>query len=186
MRLTEECSHRSANGECSLNIASVGAGMDARLPDELVDDVHEREATEDKVTPLVVRNDECSHQAGDYHNFIYNDSPEDGWPWHSSGEQEIEKQERSGDEPINVSDVVDGSVSSSYNWVAALVLDANGSETKVGAHGEVRNSSDEDYSSSDVVEDAITTVLAHAESNEAEAGDYEFCVSASLVLILMR
>jgi hypothetical protein len=171
VRLTEECSHRSANGECSLDVASVGASVKARLPDKLVDNVYEREAAEDEVSPLVIGNDERANKTSHNHDLVNNDGPKDSRPWHSGGEQEIEKEERGGNEPINVSSIVDGPVGSSHNGVAALVLDANGSEAKVGAHSKVCNGSDEDYSSSDVVEDAIATVLAHAESDEAEAGD---------------
>lgn len=55
--------------------------------------------------------------------------------------------------------------------VAALVLDLNGRETQVGAHGKVGNGCYEDDGSGHVVKHAIRTLLAVREKQESESGD---------------
>lgn len=164
----QESGERSAVQEGTLNIASVGAGVSAGLPDQLVDDVDECETAESEVSPLVPGLDKSSNETGDNHDLINNDGPHNGWPWHTSSEQEIGEKKRCGDEPIDVADVVDGTVVSTYDWVVAVVLDSNGSETEVGAHGEVGNCGNEDNRGSDVVEDAVATLLAHSKTDEGE------------------
>jgi hypothetical protein len=167
----QESSERSAKEERTLDVTSVGAGVNAGLPDQLVHNVNKSEAAEGEVSPLVLGLDESTDETGNNHDLVDEDGPQDSGPWHSGGEQKISQEKRSRNEPIDVADVVDGTVSATNNGVAALVLDANGSESEVGTHGEVGNGSDKDNSSGDVVEDAVAARLALTEADEDEAGD---------------
>jgi len=89
------------------------------------------------------------------HNLIDQDGPENSWPWHACSEEEIQKKQRSGNEPIDVANVEDLAEGTSNLGVATKELDFNGGEAKVGAHREVGDTGDEDYTSGDVVEDAL-------------------------------
>jgi hypothetical protein len=51
------------------------------------------------------------------------------------------------------------------------VFDLDWSEAEVGAHREVRNRSDENNRSCDVVEKTVTAVFAEGQSYEAESGN---------------
>jgi hypothetical protein len=167
----QESGERSAVEEGLLNITSVGAGMGARFPNQLVHDINERKTTEREVSPLVPGLDKSSNKTGDNHNLIDNDGPENSGPWHTSGKKEIGEKKRSGNEPVDIADVVDRTVVSTNNRVVAVVLDSNGCETEVRAHGEVGDSGNEDNSGSDVVENTVATLFAQSETNEDEARD---------------
>jgi len=69
------------------------------LEDEHVTDPKESNASKGEVTPLIGGPDESTDKTSDNHNLIDQDSPHDSGPWHASGEEEIEKEKRSGDEP---------------------------------------------------------------------------------------
>jgi hypothetical protein len=167
----QESGERSAVEESLLNITSIRARVSAGFPNQLVDNVDECKTAESEVSPLVPGLDESSNQTGDNHNLVDNDGPENGGPWHTGGKEEIGKKKRSGNEPIDVANVVDRTVVTTNDRVITVVLDSNGCETEVGTHGEIGNGGNEDNSSGDVVEDAVATLLAHAEPNEDEARD---------------
>jgi hypothetical protein len=167
----QECSQGSAHEECTLDIATEVPGVRARLPDQLVDDVDESKVAESEVSPLVLGGDECANKTGDNHDLIDDDGPQDARPWHSSGEHEVGQEQRGGDDPVDVANIVDRTVVSTNHWVVALELYFDGSETEVGAHGEVGNGGNEDDSSCEVVENAVATLLAHTQTDENEARD---------------
>lgn len=176
----QECSEGSAHEECALNILTEVPGVCARLPDQLVDDIDEGEVAESEVSPLVFGGDECADETGNDHDLVDNDGPKDGRPWHASGEHEVGQEERSGDDPIDVTNIVDGTVVSTDHGVVALVLYFDGGETEVRTHGEVGNGGNEDDCGSEVVENAIATLLAHAQADEGEARDGHGCADGKV------
>ena len=102
----------------------------------MVDNVEESDTAKGKVCPLVAVVDEGTNESRDNHNLIDSNDEQCSRPRHARGQQQIEQQERSGDEPINVSSIVDGTVCSRHLGVASEVLDSDGGEAQVGAHGD--------------------------------------------------
>jgi hypothetical protein len=144
----------------------------AGLPHKLVDDVKERGASESEETPLVPAANKRTNKTGNDHDLIDKDGEENSRPRHASSEHEIEEEQRSRNEPINVADIEDGSVVSAHlRVVGSVELDSDGCETEVGSHGEVGDASDKHDRGGDVVEDAVTTLLAQAEANEADSSN---------------
>jgi len=141
--------------------------------EELVDDEEECKHSKGKVTPLVGSLDESTDETGNNHDLIGEDSDQDGWSWDTSSEEEIEKEEWCGDEPINVSDVEDltstGSKDLSAVWSDEFGLDRN--LTKVGTHREVSDGSDHGDTGSDVVEETIVSWLSVSHSHESQSAD---------------
>lgn len=116
--------------------------------------------TKDKVWPLVDALDESTNQTSDNHDFVDENNPENGRPWHTSSEQQVHEQKWCGDEPINVAGIEDGAVGATNDGVVAVELDTNGGEAKVGTHGEVGNGSNKDNSRCDVVEETVAALYA--------------------------
>lgn len=76
--------------------------MGASLKDEHVANPQESNASEGEVTPLVLRPDKSTNESSDNHDLVDENGPKDGGPWHASGEEEVKKEERSGDSPDTV------------------------------------------------------------------------------------
>jgi hypothetical protein len=74
----------------------------AGFPGEHVEDVAQSDATESEVAPLVASPDERAGKTGDDHNPINQDDVEDRRPGHASGEEQVGEQERSSNEPVDV------------------------------------------------------------------------------------
>ena len=70
--------------------------------------------------------------------------------------------------PVDVSRIVDFTVDTSDSWITALVLDVDGGETQVRAHGEVGNSCNHGHSSCDVVEYTVGSWLHLTHCQEGE------------------
>jgi len=170
----EEGGERTAHEEGSSNVAAESRSVATGLPDELVDDVEESEAGKDEVSPLVRRLDECTNKTSDDHDLVDKNHEEDGWPWHAGGEEQVEKQERSGDEPVDVTDVEDLAVDAS-NDTAANEFDIDWSPSEVGAHGEIGDGSDHGDTSGDVVEDTVLTRLGQRKADEGEGSHSHDC-----------
>lgn len=135
----------------------------------MVDDVEERSTAKGKVCPLVAVGDEGTDKSSDNHDLINANDEKYSRPGHARGQQQIEQQERSCDEPIDVSSIEDGAVGSTNFRVTSEELDSDRGESQVGTHGEVCNGGDKDYTSSQVVENTIATLFALAEDNEDES-----------------
>jgi len=162
----EEGSQTSAHEEAPLNIAAELPGVQSGFPSKVVDDVEERSTAKGKVCPLVAVADEGTNKSSDDHDLINANDEKYSRPGHARGQQQIEQQERSCDEPVNVSSIEDGAVGSTNFGVASEELDSDGGESQVGTHGEVCNGGNKDYTSSQVVENTIATLFALAEDNE--------------------
>jgi len=119
--------------------------VDARFPCELVDDVEESDAAENKVSPLVTALYESTDKTSDDHDLINDNNPHDGRPWHAGSEEQVDEQKRRSDEPVDVSDVVDRTVGSCYLGVATGEFDCDGCEAQVGSHGDCE--SEDQYTS---------------------------------------
>lgn len=121
--------------------------------------------------PLVVRHNKSANKSSHNHDLVNNNGPENCRPRQPSREEQVKKQERRSDEPINVANIEDGAVLPADFGVGALVLDCYGGEAEVGAHGEVGDARDEDYQCGDVVEDAVAALLADGQGGEGNAGN---------------
>lgn len=77
--------------------------MFAGLPGEDVDNPEKGDATEGVVTPLIGGLDESTSESGDNHDLVNQDEEKDGGPWHASGKKQIHKEQRRGNDPVNVS-----------------------------------------------------------------------------------
>ena len=182
----QESGERTTVEEGLSNISAHGVGVLARLPDEHVDDPGERDAAEGEVAPLVRADDEGADEAGDDHDLVDEDGVHDGGPGQGGGQEEVEEEEGGGDDPvhilnnplhdrvfmsdspIDVANVVDLPVGPAHDGVVALVLDGDGREAQVGAHGEVSDGGDEGDGGGDVVEDALLAGLPRREAHKDE------------------
>lgn len=167
----EESGERSTDHEGLTSIGADTVGVLACLPDENVKDVDERSATKGEVSPLVAGRDKGTNKTGNNHDLVDENHEESGWPWHASGEEEIHKKERSGDDPIDVSDVVDLTVDSANLGVVAQELDVDWGPSQVRAHGEVCNGSDHGHRCGDVVEDTVLARLGLSKTSERKSGN---------------
>jgi hypothetical protein len=93
---------RAADHESLADLLAHGVGVLAGFPGEHVEDVEERDAAESEVAPLVAGPDERAGKTGDDHDPINQDDVEDRGPGHAGSEQQVGEQQRSGDEPIDV------------------------------------------------------------------------------------
>lgn len=140
--------------------------MLASFPGEDVNDVSKSNTSESEVSPLVASPDERANQTSDNHDPINQNDVKDRRPGHAGGEKQVGKQERSGNEPINVADVEDLAVSTTNLRVVANEFDGNASPAKVGSHGEVGDCCDHGDGCRNVVEDTLLAGLGGGESNE--------------------
>lgn len=165
----EECGERAAHQKGALDVAAKGLGVDAGFPGELEDDVEEGDTTKDKEWPLVDALDESANQASHDHDFVDEDDPENGGPWHTGGKQQVHEKQRCSDEPVHVTSIVDGAVGTTNDWIAAAELDFDRREAEVGAHGEVGNGCNKDDTTGDVVEDTVAALNTVRHGCEDEA-----------------
>jgi len=163
----KEGGERAAHGEAAADILTENVGVTAALPDKDPNNVEESSAAEGEVTPLVGTTDESTNKTGDNHDFINENDEEDSRPGKSGGQHQVEKKERSGDEPIDVADIEDLTVdTANLSHVGSAELNIDRGPAEVGSHREVGDSSDHSDGSSDVVEDTVLTGLSHAETQE--------------------
>lgn len=146
----------------------------------MIEKIHVNELTECEVCPLVPAHNQGTNKASNDHDLIDKKCPEDCWPRHASSEEEVQEQQRSRNEPINVADIEDLTVLATDNRITAWVFDLDRCEPEVGSHGEVSNAGYEDDSRSDVVEHAIATLLAHGQANESKTGDAHGCADGKV------
>lgn len=154
----EERGERSTDHK---GLAGVGAdtiGVLPGLPDQDVEDVEQSGTAESKVSPFVAGRNEGSDETRDDHDLVDQDDEEGGGPGHSRGEEQVHEEERSGDDPIDVSNVVDFTVDTGDLGVTSQELDVDGCPAQVGGHGEVGNGGDHGDGCGDVVEDTICWV----------------------------
>ena len=135
----------------------------------MVDDVEESKAAESEVSPLVSRRDEGTDKSSNNHDLVDQDDEKYSWPWHTRSQHEIHKQQRSRDKPIDVSHVEDLTECATDLGIRAEELDLDRSEAEIRTHGEVRDSSDENNTRSDVMEDSVSPWSAKRKTNESEA-----------------
>lgn len=174
----EECGERTAQGESLANITAEDIGVTTTFPDEDPDNVGECGATEDEVTPLVGAANKSANETGNDHDLIDKDDEEDSRPRHGSGQHQVEKQERSSDEPVDVADVEDLTVDTTNFRVVSLEFDVDGGPAEVGGHREVGDSSDHGDGSSDVVEDTVLARLGDTETQEDKGGHGHDCTDS--------
>jgi hypothetical protein len=85
-----------------LDIIAEAFGIEACLPHKNVHDVRERSASESEVTPLVAGADESANQAGDDHDFVYQNDPQHCRPWQSCSQEQVHEEKRCGDDPDKI------------------------------------------------------------------------------------
>ena len=112
--------------------------------------------------------DECTNQARHDHDLVNQDHPQQSRSRHGGGEEQIEKQKRRGDEPVDVANVVDLAVNPSNLRVATDELDIDWRPAQMRSHCEVRDSGDHGDGGSDVVEDAMCAWLHQGEGDEGD------------------
>jgi len=153
----------------TVDFATDGSGVLATDDDDVVGDEEESSTAEDEVTPLVARDDEGTNETGDDHDFVHEDGVEDGGPWETSSEQNVQQKKRSSDDPVNVSNIEDLTVVTANLRVAAVEFNTNRSVTQVRGHGEVSNGGGKGNGGSDVVEDTSASVNSRTVGNEADS-----------------
>lgn len=168
----EECSQATAHEEGAADVLAQGVGVLAGLEGEDPDDEQKSDAAEGEVSPLVARTDESANETRDDHDLVNEDNVQDGRPRHASGEEQVQEQERSGDEPVNVAHVEDLTVETANHRVAALPLNHDAGPAEVRSHGEVGDGSDHGDSGGDVVEDTVLARFGGSEADEAHGRDH--------------
>lgn len=106
-----------------------------------------------------------------YHNLIHNNNKENRRPRHARRKQQIQQQQRRRNDPVNIPHVKNRAVRAPHLGIRPRILDLDGREAQIRAHGEVRNRRDEDDRGREVVEQAVAAVLAEGQADETEAGD---------------
>lgn len=167
--------HESAHVEDTANIWAQSLGVRAGDQSQDVDNVEEGEHAEGPVTPLVGCAGKSTNQTGDDHDLISDDSDENGGPWDTGGQEEVEEQERRGDEPVDVANVEDLASAVDTSAVdlgrgGTTELDNNRGLTEVRAHREVGDGGDHGDGSGDVVEEAVRARLGERQAHEGEGG----------------
>lgn len=124
--------------------------------------------TECEVTPLVRAANKSANKTGDDHDPINEDDPEESRPWHARRKEQIHKQQRGSDEPVDVPNIEDLTVNTADLGVAAAELNVDRGPAKVGSHGEVGNGGGHGNSGSDVMENTMLTRLGNSKTGEDE------------------
>lgn len=119
----------------------------------------EGRSSKDEKSPFVAGSDQGTNQAGNNHYLIEENSIENGRGWQTTGEEKVEKQQRSGEDPVNVSHVEDLSHSPANPRVASFEFHLDGRPSQIGAHAEVGDSSNESDSCSNVVKEPLSLRL---------------------------
>lgn len=73
--------------------------MFACLPDQDVNNVEERDAAKDKVSPLVTGGDQSSDQTSNDHDLVDENDEENAWPRHGRSQHQIGQEQRCSDDP---------------------------------------------------------------------------------------
>jgi len=169
----EERGEGTAHEEDLANVGTDGRSVAASLPDENPEDVEESSAAKDEVSPLVGRLDESTNKTGDDHDLVDEDDPENGWPRHTSGQEEIKEKKWSGDEPVDVANVEDLTVQASNDTTTDIAneLNADWGPAKVRTHGEIGDGGDHGNTSSNVVEKTVLAWLGPGKTDEGESCD---------------
>ena len=77
--------------------------MLASSPGDSPCDEEEGSTSEGEVSPLVRRGNQRTDQTGDDHDFINEDGVENGRPWETSSQEQVQEQQWSGNDPDAVS-----------------------------------------------------------------------------------
>jgi len=86
----EEDGPGSADEVGAVNFATDGSGVSAADEDDVVGNEEESGTAEGEVSPLVAGGDEGTNETGDDHDFVQEDSVEDGGPWETSSEKNVQ------------------------------------------------------------------------------------------------
>ena len=166
----------TATGEENLaDVTTKGRGVAASLPSEHVEDVEEGGTSKDKVAPLVAAVDKGADQSSHDHDLVDENGPQNSRPGHAGGQEQVEEQQRSGDEPVNVADIEDVAVGATDDRVVAGKFNGDGSPSEVGAHGEVGDRGNHGDAGGDVVEDTVLAGLGETQADEGEGGRGHDC-----------
>lgn len=166
-------------GEVGTEASSGGtSGNEEHVPDD-----DEGSATESEESPLVHGFNEGTDETGDDHNNVEEDEDEDLRKGETGSESEFEEEKRSGDGPVDVSSVPDGSsrvLNTDINPIlsessSAYVFYDHRCRSKVGSHSEVGNGSGETDSSGELVESTLTHGTSEGESEKTDGGNEHHC-----------
>lgn len=138
---------------------------------EDVHNVEESETAKDEITPLVGSGDKSTDKTSDDHDLVNEKSDQDGGPWETGCQEQIEEKQWCCDEPVDVSNIEDltGATAKTADLgVVANKLDQDGSLTKSGAHREVGNTCYQGDTGGDVVEKTICSRLGKRVSHESQ------------------
>jgi len=148
---------------------SLGEGCVGCLPEEDVPDVEQGSHTEGVVTPLVVAVDERANQTSHDEDDGHEQRGDDLGERNTSGEQELEKQEREVDEPLDVPHIPDLTRRRS----GVTELDIDGCSTEIRGHREVRNAGRSQNDNGDLVEQPRTAGSPEVKEDRDEEGSGE-------------
>lgn len=155
-----------STADVGADVAGVLAGGHGELPH----DEKEGSTAEGIVTPLVAGLDQSANEASDDHDFVDKHKHEDRRPGHSSSEQQVQQEQRGGDNPINVASIENSTIGTGHLGVTAVKLNWNRGHSQVGAHSEIGNAGDHADSSGDIVEDTLSARLPRSKSEEHDGG----------------
>jgi len=145
------------------------------LEDDGVGDKEESRTTENEEAPLVAGLNQSTDETSDNHDLIHDDDVEDGGPRHSAREEKVQEQQRSGEKPVDISNVEDLADYPSDLGIGTTELDGNCSPTKVAAQGEVGNGSDEVDQGAKIEEDALLARFGERPGNTAQSRSAYAC-----------
>ena len=166
----EEGCPSATDEECATNITTKLVGVGTGFEEKHVCDEKEGGTTEDVVSPLVAAVHEGTRQTSDDHDLVDENGVGDCRPWKARRKEQVHKQERRGDDPVDVADIENLTSGALDDWVATLELDVNRCPAKIGAHGEICDTSDHGDGGCDVVEDTLDTRLGCTEAEEGYRG----------------
>jgi len=144
--------------------------MAASVNEDLVDDKEEGGAANGEESPLVSGLYKSTNETSDNHDLVGKHGSKNGGGGHASSEHEVEQEERSGDDPVNVTGVKDLTSAGGVNLraVRADKLGLDGGLSKIGAHGKVGDARRTGDGCSNVVEEALGLGLAESQAHEGK------------------
>lgn len=91
-------------------------------------------------------------------------------PGLTAGEEEIQEQQRSGENPVDIANIEDLANQTGDLWIRANEFHVDGSPTQVAAHGEVGDGGDEIEQGAQIEEEALLARLGQGPGHNPQSG----------------
>lgn len=97
----------AAGHEDAVYVFAKCESMSPRHEPQLVEDVQHRGAAERVEPPLVPATDQRAQKSSHNHDFVESNHPQDRWPRHPRGEEQVGQEQRCGDNPASECQLLD-------------------------------------------------------------------------------